>query len=260
MAGALQSGRAATGEGWRTMVSTTPEVRVVLPLLAATWSRQTFVHWPVDPARVRRLLPDGLEPDIWEGTAWLSFTPFVMEKVRCAGLVPLPPAPTFPETNLRTYVRGPDGRDGLWFFSLEATNPLVVATARGMIGVPYHRAVARVTEDAGTVCYSGTRHGGGPSYRLRVRPGAPLDVTPRDVWLTGRWQAYSRRWGTLWRTPLVHEPWPLRTATLEAMEDGLTAAAGLPSPTAPPLVHYAERVRMVRLGLSRPVPAGPVRS
>ena len=36
----------------------------------------------------------------------------------------------FTETNLRTYVIGPDGRDGLWFFTLETDSLPTVLGAR----------------------------------------------------------------------------------------------------------------------------------
>ncbi|MGW2635704.1 hypothetical protein [Streptomyces sp. NPDC001348] len=41
-------------------------------------------------------------------------------------------------------------------------------------------------------------------------------------------------------------------ATLDVLDETLTAAAGLPAPEAPPVVHFSEGVRHVRLGVSRP--------
>ena len=38
-----------------------------------------------------------------------------------------------------TFVRGPDGRDGLWFFSLEADSLGTVVGASTAYGVPYQR-------------------------------------------------------------------------------------------------------------------------
>jgi uncharacterized protein len=50
--------------------------------------------------------------DEYDGMAWVSLTPFLMAAVRPAGVPIEPGFSTFPETNLRTYVRRPDGRDG----------------------------------------------------------------------------------------------------------------------------------------------------
>jgi uncharacterized protein YqjF (DUF2071 family) len=234
------------------MVSYGPEQRVHVPELRAAWREQTFLHWAYAPERVQRLLPDGLVVDTYEGSAWVSLTPFVMAGVR-------PPAfpaalPDFAETNLRTYVRGPDGRDGLWFLSIEVACPVMLA-ARA-IGLPYHLGHLALSRRGGLQTYTGTRWGGGARYRVAVRPGEPVRPTHRDVWLTSRWRCYSLRLGMLWETPVEHEPWPLCEAGLDGVEETLTRTAGLPAPGAEPLLHFSEGVRRVRFGLSRPVRPG----
>ena len=71
------------------------------------------------------------------------------------------------------------------------------------------------------------------------------------MWLTGRWRAFSRHVGRLFETPITHEPWPLRAATVVELEQTLTSAAGLPEVAGEPLVHYSDGVRDVRVGVSR---------
>src|SRR5438094_796556 len=34
-------------------------------LLAQEWSRLLFAHWPVEPGRLARFLPGGVEPGVW---------------------------------------------------------------------------------------------------------------------------------------------------------------------------------------------------
>ncbi|MEU0073764.1 DUF2071 domain-containing protein [Streptomyces sp. NPDC006332] len=236
------------------MVAYGAEQRVRVPALRAGWLTQTFVHWAYPPETVRALLPAGLVVDEYEGAAWVGLTPLVMADVR-PGVVParMPGVPTFAETNLRTYVRRPDGRDGLWFLSLEVACPLMLA-ARA-IGAPYNPGTLSVTKRGGTVSYAGSRWAGGPTYRLTVRPGDPIEPTERDVWLTSRWRAYTRGLGMLWETPVEHEPWPLADATVDVLEETLTVAAGLPAPLGEPVVHFSPGVRHVRMGPS--LPCGP---
>ncbi|AWT46686.1 hypothetical protein DMT42_33300 [Streptomyces actuosus] len=236
------------------MVAYGAEQRVRLPALRAGWLTQTFVHWSYPVEAVQALLPEPLAVDAYEGAAWVGLTPFVMADVRPPGVpAGLPGVPTFPETNLRTYVRLPGGRDGLWFLSLEVTCPLMLA-ARA-VGVPYHPGSLDVAERRETVAYSGRRWAGRASYRLVVRPGGPVErPTERDVWLTSRWRAYTRRLGLLWETPVEHEPWPLADAGIEVLEETLTTSAGLPAPSGEPVVHFSEGVRHVRLGAPRPLP------
>jgi uncharacterized protein YqjF (DUF2071 family) len=230
------------------------EQRVRLPALRAGWLTQTFVHWSFPVEAVQALVPEPLAVDEYEGVAWVGLTPFLMADVRPPGVpAGLPGLPTFAETNLRTYVRHPGGRDGLWFLSLEVACPLMLA-ARA-IGAPYHPGALDVVRREKTLVYSGRRWAGGASYRLVVRPGPPIErPTQRDVWLTSRWRAYTRRFGLLWETPVEHEPWPLAGAGVEVLEETLTTAVGLPAPSGEPVVHFSEGVRHVRLGASLPCP------
>ncbi|WP_225834483.1 YqjF family protein [Streptomyces sp. NK08204] len=231
------------------MVSYGPEQRVPVPALRAHWLTQTFVHWACPADQVQRLLPEGLTVDVCDGWAWVSLTPFVMADVRPPGF---PAAlPSFPETNLRTYVRGRDGRDGLWFLSIEVGSPVMLAART--IGAPYHLGRLELSHGSDVLAYTGSRGRGGPSYRVAVRVGEPVPPTRRDVWLTSRWRAFTRSFGMLWETPVEHEPWPLRAARLDGLEETLTRAAGLPPLTQEPLVHFSDGVHKVRLGISHPV-------
>src|SRR4029450_13058027 len=92
---------------------------------------------PYEPGVLERLLPARLRPHTFDGRAWVGLTPFLLEALR----TPLAPAPpwfaSFPETNVRTYVVGPDGREGLWFFSLDAARLEPVLVARSTYAPPY---------------------------------------------------------------------------------------------------------------------------
>jgi uncharacterized protein YqjF (DUF2071 family) len=153
---------------------------------------------------------------------------------------------------VRTYVRDADGRDGLLFLTMEATQPLTLA-ARPTLGLGYTLARMRVSRRGADVGYASHRlWPGNPQAHLRmvvtVGPALANQArTPFDDWLTGRWRAYSFVRGRLLMTPVEHEPWPLHTATAHLHDDRLVGAPGLPPPTAPPVVHYAPGVA-VRLG------------
>lgn len=211
----------------------------------------TFLHWPYGPETVQKLLPRGIEVDTRDGTAWVSLTPLVMEDV-CVGLLPpMPGLSTFPETNLRTYVRGPDGRDGLWFLSLEADSLATVVGASIVYGVPYRWADMTVERDANRpeeIRYLSRRRIGAPAgHDVRIRTGGPCRPSELDGWLTGRWRAWTTVAGRIAVASVQHEPWPLWEATTLHLEESLLAAAGLPEPAGEPIVHYSPGVN-VRLG------------
>lgn len=147
---------------------------VRVPFLSVYWTRQAFVHWPYPPAVIQSLLPPHLEADVFAGQGWVSMTPFLMSRTQVLG-VPMPRG-TFPETNLRTYVRHGGGPSGLWFLALDVTHPAML-TAR-LLGIPYSRARLVVEEHGGTCHYAGSTRAPRPPIRPRsadrsAHPSAP---------------------------------------------------------------------------------------
>ncbi len=230
-----------------------PEEEVRNPASRQRWHAMTFLHWRYEADHLRDLLPSGLEVDTYDGTGWVSITPFLMKDFRVGPLPPVPGASTFPETNVRTYVRGPDRRDGLWFFSLEADSIPTVVGASSLYGVPYQFA-DMVVEEGEVVRYRSRRRDKPEiGHDISVRPtkecAAPSEL---DHWLAGRWRAYSTIAGRLTRVPVQHQPWPLWDAEPVKLEQTLLEAVGLPAPAEDPLVQYSPGVD-VRLGVPVPV-------
>jgi uncharacterized protein YqjF (DUF2071 family) len=229
-----------------------PDSDIGIPLLRQAWRTVTFVHWRYPRWVLQPLLPSGLTAEEHDGSCWVSLTPLRMRDVRLPGMPAVPRLSTFPETNLRTYVRGPDGRPGLWFFSLDAASTWLTVGARLLIGAPYFRAGLGIVEVGDGIGYTGRRTGRGPAaYHLRVEPGQHIQPSARDVWLTHRWRAYTRHAGCLLEIPVRHEPWPLQSATVTMLDESLTAAAGLPAPPEAEFAHYSDGVADVTFGPAR---------
>src|SRR5260370_21119247 len=108
-------------------------------VMAQKWHDLLFAHWAVAAEAIRRLIPKNLELDTFQGQAWIGIVPFTMSGVRLRGTPGLPWLSTFPELNVRTYVTA-GGKPGVWFFSLDAVNPLAVELARFWFHLPYFRA------------------------------------------------------------------------------------------------------------------------
>lgn len=240
------------------MSGRTPDHLVRFPIHFQNWEHLSFLHWPYDVATVQRLVPDGLTVQQWEGCTWVGVTPFRMRGVRPPGLPPPPGWGTFPELNVRAYVRSHDGRDGIWFLGMVVPR-LSFILAAGSIGMPYKRSHSSVSVDGSQWSYRfDTPHWlrSPPTdwFRAAVEVGRQLDTaerTPMLESLTGRWSAYHRRLRVLWRTPVAHEPWPLHEATASGNLTAPLGWVGLPEPAGEPLVHAAPGVHS-RLGLLRP--------
>lgn len=228
------------------------------------WRSVMFLHWPYPAGAVQARLPKGLTVDTFDGTAWVGLIPLLMDDVAAPGLPALPRLSRFPETNVRTYVRGPDGNSGIWFLSLDADRLPAVLAARAGYGLRYYWSSMSITRDGDQVSYRGRRRWPGPAGAhcdARVRFGAPYredELTPFDHFLTARYRLYARLAGRLVTAIASHPLWPLRRAELQALWQDLVPAAGLSPPAGDPVVHASDGVR-VRVGAWRPLPTEPVR-
>ncbi len=220
------------------------------------WAQLAYVHWRYDPALLEPFLPHGVRPDIVDGSAWVGLIPFTMQRIGILGVRPLPGVSSFLETNIRTYGVGPDGRRSVVFLTLEASRLLPVLAARVSYRLPYAWAAMTMRREGDTVSYASTRrwpNDRGATSQLTVRLGEPVLADAVDDALTARWGLHSRWYGgrTVW-VPVDHEPWPLRAARLESVDDGLFHAVGLAPPRGEPRVLWSEGVH-VRIGRPRRV-------
>jgi|SRR6516162_3603994 len=229
------------------------------PLLTQQWRDLAFLHWPVDARVAARLLPRGIRPDLFEGTSYVGLVAFRMCRVGWLGLPALPYLGSFPETNVRLYSAGPDGRRGVVFLSLDAARLLPVLAGRALFRLPYRWSAMRVRRDGDVVSYASRRRWPGTPARLSmaVSVGERIgQISGLERFLTARWGLHASWYGGGLRyLPNDHPPWPLHRAALLRLEENLIAAAGLPPPTGGPVsVLYSPGVP-VRLGLpqrSRP--------
>ncbi|HZU73724.1 MAG TPA: DUF2071 domain-containing protein [Acidimicrobiales bacterium] len=227
-----------------------PEESVRLPLVRQRWDSIAFINWRYPRPLLSALVPAHLEVEEIDGSAWVTMTPFVARATRLAGLGRVP---DFPETNLRTYVRTRSGRGAVWFLSIEAASPVMVAGARALLGVPYRWAVMSARTGGERCEYHSRRRADGRHHHVEIWPGPRLDparVAVRDHLLTGRWLAVPPRAGARLAVPVHHQPWDLHAAEVGRLEEDLTAAAGLPAPEESPNALWSPGVDAV-LGAPR---------
>lgn len=213
------------------LITAEPPRRVRRAAMAMDWRVLTAIHWRIDPSVMAARLPDGLRPDTFDGSAWVGLIPFQMRDVRFP-VMPrgIPWIGTFPETNVRTYVVGPDGRRGIWFDSLDITRGAAVAVARAGYQLPYHWGSMSIARSGDEFTYAGRRRWQGrAASRTRVRVGAAVPHDQQDdldLFLTARWALFAHGPAGLLRADVDHGRWPLRRAELLDFDDQLVAAAG----------------------------------
>jgi uncharacterized protein YqjF (DUF2071 family) len=197
-----------------------------------------------------------LDEDTFEGRAWVGLVPFTVSGARPRFLPPLPFVSDFHEVNVRTYVRRRGQDPGVWFFSLDASNALVVAAARQLYKLPYHTShIHMEAVEAGGPPPAPPRHRvdfvsrrvehDPPDVDVRYSPaGVPRPAEPGtlDHFLIERYVLYAASGSGLHRARVHHLPYPAQQATVDHLRETLVAANGIMRPDTEPLAHYAARV------------------
>ncbi len=222
------------------------------------WHDLLFAHWPLAPDVLRLHIPADLALDTYEGHAWLGVVPFRMSGVRPRGVPALLWFSAFPELNVRTYVTA-GGKPGVWFFSLDAANPIAVEGARRLFHLAYFRARMRCVERAGWIHYRcrrtdrrpasdqplAQRFAGQGEFVGRYQPvGEEFQARPGtlEYFLTERYCLYAADGrGRVYRGDIHHAPWALQRAEAEISVNTMPAADGFTLPDSPPLLHFARR-------------------
>jgi uncharacterized protein len=213
------------------------------------WHRLLFAHWAVEPAKVRPLVPPMLELDTREGRCWVAVTPFYLAGLRVRGLPRVPGTSSFPELNVRTYVRL-NGKPGVYFFSLDAGAVLAVMGARLFYALPYFYAHMRVRYGAESVHYvSSRRHKGKiAEFEADYGPvGSPSTPAPGSLeqFLVERYCLYAVQGRRVYRAEIHHVPWPLQPAKALIATNTVAQAAGIELPSGPPLLHFASYLEVL---------------
>jgi uncharacterized protein YqjF (DUF2071 family) len=211
-------------------------------VMTQSWRNLLFLHWRWDPDEIQQRLPRGLEVDVFEAKGWIGIVPFMMENIRPFHLPAVKGLSSFPELNLRTYVRDEQGRRGVWFFSLDAHSWLGVKIARRFFHLPYHHASMQATIDEGGLARFS-------SQRRSAKKGAPLIYSwePPDAGRTApagslecflceryRLFAHNARRDRLYAGEVVHSPYRLSPTRLHAWDARLFALNGFAAPERAP--------------------------
>jgi uncharacterized protein len=214
-------------------------------IMTQTWHDLLFAHWPLDKITLASKVPAPLELDLWDGVAWIGIVPFRMTNVAPRGMPSLPWISALAELNVRTYVRL-GGKPGVYFFSLDASNPLVVAAARALFRLPYFVAAMRLDDASGRIDYRSRRSAGRPAEL--VASYAPTGPTfhaaagTLEYFLTERYCLYTvDDQSRPRRVDIHHPPWALQCAGAEFEVNTMADAAGLRLPARAPVLHFAKR-------------------
>lgn len=214
-----------------------------------SWCDLLFAHWPISVEKLRPFVPPELTIQEYEGTSWIGIVPFRMEGVMKRPFPNLPWISAFPELNVRVYVEC-EGKPGVWFLSLDATNPLAVWAARQFFDLPYHWSEISILKQKDTYLYSSLRKAQRSLvFNASYSPVGQTYESSRgslEHWLTERYCLYAlSRSGKLYRTEVHHHPWSLQRAEAEIRNNTMLLPFSLSVSNTPALLHFSRKIDVI---------------
>ena len=219
-------------------------------IMTQRWNDLLFLHYPVEPEALRLLVPEVLTLDTYKQRAWVTITPFWINHLRPPGVPSLPWLSHFCEINLRTYVTY-DGKPGIYFFSLDASNLSAVWGARMFYRLPYWQASMKVKgRGSPRIEYVSKRQHGPKPAELRCSYGPTSDrfhARPSSIehFLTERYCLYAFSRKRLYRGEIHHLPWDLQQTTFEVEQNTMAQSAGVQLPPQPEVAYFSRELKVL---------------
>jgi uncharacterized protein YqjF (DUF2071 family) len=209
------------------------------PFLSAAWRHLAMLNFEIDPAVLRPLVPRGTELDQWQGRSFVSVVGFLFLQTRLLG-IPIPLHRSFPEVNLRFYVRRrhADGwRRGVVFIKEVVPRRAVALVARRVYNENYvacpMRSAVRLPDAAGTpglVEYTWTSDGHVSAVRAEFAglPGPVAAGSPEEFITEHYWGYVRQRDGSCLEYEVAHPRWQVWQATSAALDCDVKGFYGAP--------------------------------
>ncbi|NHM32398.1 DUF2071 domain-containing protein [Neobacillus terrae] len=208
-------------------------------IMTQTWENLLFIHWPVSAESLRNLIPEELELETYNGTAWIGIIPFQVNSQRVRKVPEIPLFNEYLELNVRTYIKH-NGVKGIFFFSLDASHPLAVLGAR-ILSLPYKNASMDFEKKEDKVHFESKRvlsTDTPANFKAVYRPVSPPEESVPDSleqFLYERYVLFTKGAYEILRGDILHEPWEVSKASLEIQENSMSPVE---LPSQEPLVHF----------------------
>lgn len=221
--------------------------------MSQRWNDLLFAHWRVPAAAVSRFLPEGLQPDTFQGSAWIGILPLWLDRFNFRGLPSIPGARSFPELHLRTYVHDQHtNTPGIYNLSVDIGNLLATAAIRMIYRMPCNWAEMRLNQRterefsfysrrlfvSHPAVFNARYRGLGPTRRLaEIRSGS------LEYFFTERYCLFTRNHaGQAVRSSIHVVASPLEDAEAEIECNDLPGALGIEVAEQEPVLHYSRRL------------------
>ena len=186
------------------------------------WSDLIFLSYEVNLENLLDRLPVELEPDLYEGKAFVSIVPFIMSDIKFF-FTPTLPFSKLNELNLRTYVKH-KGKKGIYFFTLDSDHLLGNFIAREFFSLPYRDAKVDIVKEENLLSVNSPS-----SLFLKIRHGGNDFDAKFSKWLTERYSLFTIKNKKVLRGDVIHPPWSLEEGHVVQFNDEFSPQFGFSS-------------------------------
>ncbi|MFZ1702725.1 MAG: DUF2071 domain-containing protein [Saprospiraceae bacterium] len=211
------------------------------------WNDVLFLHWKVPFDILRKLVPEGLVLDVFDGDVYVSLVAFTMQKIRPKNVPNIKCISDFDEINIRTYVQK-NSKQGVYFLNIEAGKLLSVYIAKILSGLPYEKTSMVRTKNFFT---SKNKL---KDYFFEIDYCKGEQVIPKtelDRWLTERYCLFLEKNKNLFCYDIHHKEWEIKPLEVKSLKLDYHLKGIQLSPYQPYLAFYSEGVKVVAWGRKR---------
>ena len=219
------------------------------PVSTQIWRNQVSLHWPVDHATLRAMIPLAFEIVDFEGTSWVSLSAFEVAAIEVSSPIPLPSIDPFAQIELSTRVRI-GSRDGIWYFAIDGSSNTAAAAASRLFSLPYQRADVGIATDGRetpTIAVTAKREGSSPAaLQLAIRAEGPMiDPHPGTIehYLLSSSGVFIMRDGVPMHVGVTRESWRWSRAEVVKLEETWLWASGFTTRPQRPLAFLVREIR-----------------
>lgn len=210
------------------------------------WHNAIFLHWRVPTSTLQQLIPDSLQIDTFDSDAWIGIVAFEMHDVRRRWIPYLPGMRSFPELNVRTYVKHGD-RSGVFFLSLDTPEWFTRTIGKKSFHLPYRkRDIKYIVENDSSTHYQSNHGDGTLEFDITYQQSADNDhdAPPSEFtsWSSERYSLYStNEKREIMEGEVNHSAWPIQPVTTDLRCHDLLKPYGLQDQS-PDMTHYSPGV------------------
>ena len=170
-------------------------------IISQTWKDLFFLNFTTSYENLRKIVPQHLELDSFQGDYFTSVVPFQMSDVSFP-FTPSLPFSRLNELNLRTYVIY-ENVPGIYFFTLDSNHRIANVIARNFFHLPYRYSKIDLQRNNHYYRFKSD------CAELSFEVGQYRDKNDRDTFITDRYFLFTQNKKFILRGQVFHEPWIL---------------------------------------------------